>query len=422
MSSFVVQGLAGKRALNGSVAVSGMKNAVLPLMAAATMIPGESRFTNVPAIADVEAMAKLIEKLGGFAEFGDHTLSVRAKELSGTVLDIDLAQRMRASVLLLGPILARQRQVTFPHPGGCVLGLRPIDVFVEGFKKLGATYTEAGDSYTLNAPNGLQGGEIFFRLVSVTATETFMVAATTAKSPVTLYNAAMEPEVVATAEFLIACGAKIKGAGTPTIIIEPSVLTPPAAPIAVVPDRIEAGSFMILGALAAQELTITGVRSEHLGATIEVLREMGAVVETTKDSVTVRVVGPLKAVDLRTHEYPGFATDLQAPMGVLLTQATGESTILETIFDGRLNYTSELVRMGAKIDLANPHKATVKGPTPLSARDIDGPDIRAGLAFILAAIIADGTSRVGNAHLVDRGYEKIEERLRALGVTMTREG
>jgi len=420
MSSFKIYGLAGEKKLKGSIAVSGMKNAALPIMAAATLIPGETKFSNIPRISDVGAMSELIEGLGGFVTQDKNTLSIRTHEITSTVLHPERAKSMRASVLLTGPVLARMGTVTFPHPGGCVLGTRPIDVFVTGFEKLGATYTESDKSYTLSAPNGLQGGEIFFRLVSVTATETFMMAATLAKAPVTLMNCAMEPEVVATAHFLISCGAKIEGAGTPTIIVHPSVLQEPAEVTTIIPDRIEAASFLILGALAGEEIAVTHVAPHHVTAVTEALQSMGVPIEITENKIVVRTPQKLLPFELRTHEYPGFPTDAQAPMTVLMTQAEGESSVLETIFDGRLNYTAELVRMGAQIQLWNPHKATIRGPTPLKARDIDGPDIRAGLAFVLAGIIASGESHVGNAHLVDRGYEMIEERLAALGVQIQR--
>jgi len=389
-------------------------------MAAAALIEGESKFTNVPDIADVASLGRILEGLGAFVTHQGHELTVSAKGLSGSVLDFTLAKSMRASIVLIGPLLARLGTVTFPHPGGDVIGERPIDIFISGFQKLGAEYHEAGDSYTLSAPGGLSGGEIFFRIVSVTATETFMMAATLAKGPVTLKNCAMEPEIVALAEFLQSCGAKIEGAGTPTIIIHPSVLSAPASVFRIIPDRIEAATFLTLGALAGESLVVTDIDPSHLDAIFDAFRMMGVPFEVGKDSVTVRAPEELRPLKLRTHEYPGFPTDAQAPMMVLLTQANGESAIRESVFDGRLNYTAELVRMGADIKVWNPHRAEVKGPTPLKARDIDGPDIRAGLAFILAAAIADGTSHVGNAHLVDRGYEAVEKRLSAVGLSISR--
>ena len=418
--AFAVTGLAGEAALSGAVSIEGAKNAALPLMAAALVMEGETKLANVPDIADVHSMNALLEGLGAYTSFENHALSIRTKDARGTVLDQDIAKRLRASVLLLGAVLARSGKVTLPHPGGCVLGSRPIDLFLNGFEKIGCRVSEAGETYTIEAPDGIQGGTVFFRVMSVTATETFMIAAVKAAAPVTLQNCAMEPEIVALAEFLQKAGARITGAGTPTIVIHPSYVEPPEAPFAVIPDRIEAGSFLMLGALAGKEITIQNCNPAHLEAVIETLREMGVTISIATNSMTVSRARDLKPIDIRTHEYPGFPTDLQAPMTVLLTQAAGESSMLETIFDGRLNYAADLTRMGANIQVVNPHKAIVKGPTPLKARAIDGPDIRAGLAFLLAAAIADGESMIGNAHLIDRGYEKIESKLAALGLGIKR--
>jgi UDP-N-acetylglucosamine 1-carboxyvinyltransferase len=418
--SFVIEGLAGKKRLKGIIPVFGAKNAVLPLMAAASLIEGEVRLSNVPHISDVSSLGRILEELGAFVTHQGDVLTIHSKDLSGGVLNQDLAKSMRASVVLIGPLLARLGAVTFPHPGGDVIGERPIDLFISGFQRLGAVCTETPESYTLSAPNGLSGGEFFFRIISVTATETLMMAAPLAKGPVTLKNCAMEPEIIAIAEFLKACGADIEGAGTPTIIIKPSILHAPDASYTVMPDRIEAATFLALGALAAEELTITNLEPKHLDAVLDTLSAIGVSFSIDTNSITVRAPEKLKPVKLRTHEYPGFPTDAQSPMAILLTQAEGESTVYETIFDGRLNYVQELIGMGANIQLVNPHRAIVKGPTPLKSRDIDGPDIRAGLAFILAAAIADGTSHIGNAHLVDRGYEQIEKRLAAVGLSIKR--
>lgn len=423
MPTFRIKGLAGAPQLRGEVPVFGMKNAALPIMAASALIEGTTRLTNMPDIADVHAMARLLEGLGARVTVGAGDTEVDTKQLAGTVLDGPISKSMRASVLLTGPLLARHGSVSFPHPGGCVLGSRPIDIFVSGFEQLGAQYAEDGETYRLTAPRGLHGGEIFFRVPSVTGTETFMMAAVAANGPVTLVNAAMEPEVVATADFLRLCGARIDGVGTTTVTVYPSSLHAPSEdqPFAIIPDRIEAASFLILGAALGDDVRIVGAEPAHLSAVIEALRAMGVPLTISSSGIKVRAPERLLPYDIRTHEYPGFPTDAQAPMTVLLTQADGESSVTETIFDGRLNYTQELVRMGAAIQLWNPHKVTVRGRTALKARDIDGPDIRAGLAFVLAAAIADGESRVGNAHLVDRGYQRIEERLSALGLSIRRE-
>ncbi|XKT74325.1 MAG: UDP-N-acetylglucosamine 1-carboxyvinyltransferase [Patescibacteria group bacterium UBA2163] len=419
--AFIITGSAGEPTLSGSVAIEGAKNAVLPIMAASLIVDGETQLTNVPNIADVHSMISLLEGIGAYGSYRDGVCSIRTQDAKNTILDQTLAKRLRASVLLIGATLARLGSVTFPHPGGCVLGSRPIDLFIEGFQTLGCSFTGDEESSTLTAPpEGLSGGTIFFRVMSVTATETFMMAAVRAQAPVTLKNCAMEPEVVATADFLKKCGARIEGAGTPTIIIHPAHVEPPQEPFAVIPDRIEAGSFLILGALLGKDVTITNVRPSDLDAVIEALRVMGVPIHATEDTITVSRPDTLRATDIRTHEHPGFPTDLQAPMTTLLTQAEGESAVVETIFDGRLNYIDDLVTMGADIRIWNPHKATVKGPTPLKARDIDGPDIRAGLAFLLAGAVASGTSRIGNAHLIDRGYQQIEQKFQSLGATIER--
>lgn len=421
MDYLAVEGLKGEARLSGEVFIEGAKNAVLPIMAGAVAVGGETTLTNVPMIADVHTMGALIEGLGGYVTTKGHQSSIRTKDANGTVLDPALAKRLRASVLLTGAVMARSGKVTFPHPGGCVLGSRPIDLFTDGFQKLGASVSYQNETTTVEAKNGLSGGEIFFKVVSVTATETFMIAGTRATGVVTLKNCAMEPEVVALASYLRNNGARISGDGTPTIIIEPSHFEPNPEPFAIPPDRIEAGSFIILGALLGKDVRVSNCVSEHVEALLEALRQMGVPLITTQNSVTVSRPESLRSLELRTHEYPGFPTDLQAPLAVLLTQADGESSLLETVFDGRLNYTQDLVRMGADIQVWNPHKATIKGPTPLKARNIDGPDIRAGLAFILAAAVADGTSKIGNAHLVDRGYERIEEKLQSLGLSISRQ-
>jgi UDP-N-acetylglucosamine 1-carboxyvinyltransferase len=418
--AFLIEGLSGEKTLSGSIPVYGAKNNILKVMAAACLIEGVSSFTNVPAISDVASLGRIIEALGASVSRRGNELSVDAKNLSETVLDRELAKSMRASVVLIGPLLARLGSVTFPHPGGDVIGERPIDMFLAAFQKLGATVSETEESYTLSAPNGLSGGEFFFRVVTVTGTETLMMAATLAKGPVTLKNCAMEPEISALAEFLISCGARIEGAGTPTIVIYPSSLSAPKNTFRIIPDRIETASFLALGALAAKELTVTDCEPAHLDAVLGALTYMQVPYTVSKNSITVRAPEKIVPTRLRTHEYPGFATDAHPPFLILLTQAEGNSVMIESVFDGRLHYTAELLRMGAKIEIVSPHRANITGPTPLTAADIQTPDIRAGLAFMLAAIIAKGKSKVGNAHMIDRGYESIEKRLKAVGVKIER--
>lgn len=324
---------------------------------------------------------------------------------------------------MTGPLLGRFGQVSFPHPGGCVIGKRPIDLFLTGFEKMGATVKLEGDTYIIQTKDGkLSGAEIFFKNQSVTATETFMMAAILAKGKTILKNVATEPEIVSLGEFLIECGAKIEGLGTSTIeIIGNGMLSGKGRVYETLPDRIEAGSFLILGALAAKELEIANCRPEHLDSLISLMRDSGVEIETKKTSIVVRGGKNYLATDIKTHEYPGFPTDLQAPLSIFLTQAKGESFIFETIFEGRLNYLEALNFMGANTRLIDAHRAIIYGPTVLKGREMVSPDLRAGLAYILAAIIAKGRSVVHNAYYVDRGYENIEGRLRELGVNIERQ-
>jgi UDP-N-acetylglucosamine 1-carboxyvinyltransferase len=290
---------------------------------------------------------------------------------------------------------------------------------------MGATVTQNDDRYTIEAKDGLKGAEIFFMFVTVTGTETLMMAAVLAAGKTTLKNAAMEPEIVELAEFLASCGAKITGAGTPTITIEGlggELLKADGKQIRTTPDRIEAGTFLLLGSLAALELDVVDCNPAHCDMLIALLRESGVKIETSDSSISLRANGAHRTpLQVRTHEYPGFATDIQPPMVVYLTQTSGESTIFETIWGGRLAYTQDLVRMGADITVYNPQQATIKGPTPLHGRELESPDIRAGLAFLMAAAIAEGTSQIDNIYHIDRGYERIEDRLAPLGLNIIRE-
>jgi UDP-N-acetylglucosamine 1-carboxyvinyltransferase len=400
--SFTVEGLAGRRTLQGSIRVGGAKNAALKALAASVLFEDEVVFENLPEIEDVKRMQELLK--GGLP-----------------ILRKDIAERLRASIVLTGPTLARYGQVTFPFPGGCVLGERPIDLFLEGYQAMGATVQEDDDLFTISG--SLKGARIFFPIVSVTGTETLMMAAVLAEGTTVLENAAMEPEIASLAEYLQACGARISGAGTATITIEGrsgALLHSGGRPYVTPPDRIETGSFVLLGALAGEEVTVTHCQPKHIDALLVLLRRAGVRLEVGDDTITVRQGGVYKSVSVRTHEYPGFATDLQAPMAVFLTQCTGEATILETIFDGRFRYIDDLVRMGADITVMNPHRVLIKGPARLTSKELESPDLRGGLAYILAAAVAEGTSTIRNAYLIDRGYEHIEQRLQALGLSIAR--
>lgn len=420
--SFVIQGLKGERVLEGEIPVRGAKNHALKMMAASILCDAPLTLTNVPGIEDVARMNELLEKLGAKVTQNGRTLTIDTSGIHTGAMDSTIASRLRASVVATGPLLTRFGETSFPHPGGDLIGERPIDFFLEGFEKMGAKVEMQEREYKITAPNGLAGADIFFRWVSVTATETLMMAAVLAKGTTTLRNVAMEPEVVDLAEFLVSAGAKISGIGTPTLVIEGVSKLTPQKPHGVVPDRIETGSFLILGALAAKKLRITDCEPEHVRMLIELLSHSGVHIEVEEHAITISngVGDEHRAMTMKTHEYPGFPTDLQAPMVVYLTQAVGESRVFETVFEGRLNYTQDLVRMGADITLWNPHQASIKGPTPLRGAALESPDIRAGLAFLIAALIADGESTLQNIYHIDRGYEKIEERFCALGADIKR--
>ncbi len=424
--SFVVEGLNGERKLKGKIKVNGSKNGALPLLSSIFLFKGPVTFTNVPNIEDVKRMSELFKDLGVKVKKGKDSLTLDATLANKSNLTRELSKRLRASIILLGPILGKMGKVQFPHPGGCVIGERPIDLFIDNFKKMGSSFEEKDGTHTITTKKeGLLGTEIVFKIQSVTASETFLMAGILAKGKTVLKNVAIEPEVTELAHFLKACGAKIDGIGTTTLEIEGGeLLNSPLTSVPVIPDRIEAGSFLILGALCGKNLIIENCEPKHLDVPIKILEEMGIDLEVGENSITVKGLKKgfekTRSTNVKTHEYPGFPTDIQAPMVVLLTQSEGEGTVFETIFEGRLNYTDELKRMGADIKMYDAHHVTIKGPTPLRGKDLQSPDIRAGLAFLIAATVAEGKSVIGNAYLIDRGYEKIEKRLKKIGVEIKR--
>jgi len=422
---FVIEGLAGARKLRGKISVNGSKNAALPAMAASLLFDNPVTLTNVPAIEDIKRMGELLKSLKTkVSHQGKHSLIIDPRSTKKTAFNEEISKRLRASIVLLGPVLGRFGEASLPHPGGCVIGARPIDLFIEGFDKMGVNFSEKDGLYTFKTRGGkLSGADITFKIVSVTATETFLMAAVLAKGTTVLRNVALEPEVTSVAEWLMRCGAKISGIGTSTLTIEGGeLLQAPTLPFPIIPDRIEAGSFLILGAISASRLTIEKCNPEHIIVTIELLREAGLDIETGPDFIKIKPgkENQCRTISIRTHEYPGFPTDLQAPLTVFMTQSCGEGAVFETIFEGRLNYTEILIKMGADLKMWDAHHVTVKGPTKLSGKEVESPDIRAGLAFIIAAIAAEGQSIIRNAYYIDRGYEHIERRLRKIGVNIRR--
>lgn len=412
----------GARKLSGTIKVAGAKNSALKALASAILFSGPIAVKNIPLIEDIFRLNELLEALGvRVKKTGERSFNLDSRHIGGYSLRKDIAEKIRASIVLAGPLLVRLGKVFFPYPGGCVIGKRPIDVFLDGWKSMGARVGKTKTGYAVEAPH-LKGSDFTFRVVSVTGTETLMMTAVLARGKTILRNAASEPEIPALAEFLNNSGAKIKGAGTSTIEIIGTAgrLLKAKKPFEVIPDRIEAGSFLIIGALLGKNLKIRNCVPEHLFTFISALKDAGVNLKIKSDSIIVSRPKILKSTDIKTREYPGFPTDLQAPFTVLMTQAKGQSMIFETVFDGRLNYVEDLNRMGANIVMCDPHRILVHGPTSLRGREIESPDLRAGLAFVIAALIAKGKSVISNVYQIDRGYERIDERLKKLGAEIER--
>lgn len=414
MPNYQIQG--GHR-LSGSIAVAGAKNAASKIIAASLLSDQPCIITNAPQIDDASHMLAILRDMGAEVNVAGDRITINPATITNTSPAPELIRRSRSSIMLAGPVLARHGEVTLAHPGGCVIGKRPIDLFFEGFAKMGATIEENGETYTLRATR-LKGATIIMPFISVTVTESLMMTACLAEGTTTIINAAMEPEIPALADYLNRCGARITGAGTPQItIIGVDKLS--GAEYTCIPDRIEAGSFVIMGLLTNSEITVTKCNPDHLAVVIETLQRAGAQLEIGPDYITTKP-SQIKAVNMRTHEYPGFVTDLQAPFTVLMTQATGQSLIHELIFEGRLFYTDKLSQMGANIIMCDPHRVVVTGPTPLIGKKLDSPDLRAGMALVLAGLVASGTTTIDHIQQIERGYENLTDRLNALGAKITR--
>jgi UDP-N-acetylglucosamine 1-carboxyvinyltransferase len=412
--------ITGQKSLHGEIAVRGAKNAALKAFAASLLLDSPTTITNVPQIEDIHRLVDIMHDIGVGVEQSGDTYTISNPKINKQTLEPHLHQRIRSSVLLVGPMLHQTGEVSFPHPGGCVIGQRPIDYFLDGFRSFGVEVDEQPTGYVLRAKN-LQGTQIVFPRVSVTGTEAMMMFATRTPGTTTLINCAMEPEIPALAEFLNSCGAKITGAGTATVTIE-GVTEMHGGTYNTMPDRIEAGTFALLGAATRSNIKVTGIIPQHLEVLWALLRKAGVQFNLGDDFVEMIPTKHIKALpkDVVTHEYPGLPTDLQAPMTVLMTQAEGNSLIHETVYEGRLFYVDKLNTLGANVLICDPHRVLVMGPTPLYAKKITSPDIRAGIALVIAALIAEGTTELGNVYQIDRGYENIEQRLVALGADIKR--
>lgn len=417
MEKFKIQG--GSH-VSGSIAVRGAKNHALKAIAAALLSDNIMRLRNIPEIEDVFRLVEILEKIGAKSDHKGHgNYDIDTSNVSTTDLPDDLVPQLRSSIVLTGPLLARFKSASLPHPGGCAIGRRPIDIFIAGYKAMGVEYEYKNSTHHFRAPDGLKGTRFIFPIVSVTGTETLMMAATLAEGTTTLVNAACEPEIKALADYLNAHGAKIKGAGTYEITIQ-GVESMGAGICEIIPDRIETLSFLFLALASKSQLEITDCDPSFIAGPIKLLQESGASIDINTNSIMVHPWKTLKPMKVVTGEYPGFPTDGQSPLTVLLTQIPGESEINETIYTDRLFYTDMLNRMGANITMHTPQHITIDGNTLLRAKSVESPDLRAGIAMIIAAIIAEGETDIGNIYQIDRGYEAIDSRLRSIGVKIKR--
>lgn len=409
--------------LRGEVSISGAKNAVLPLMAATLLSDEECIIDAVPHLADVNLMKEILASLGSeIEENGENTISVRTENILSTELQKDLVSRMRASILVMGPLLARKGRVRIPLPGGCAIGARPIELHLKGFEILGAIITKSEDNDYVEAVaggQGLIGDQIYLDFPSVGATENIMMAAVLAEGTTYIENAAEEPEIVDLANFLNKMGAKIRGAGTDTIRIE-GVPRLHGAKHTVIPDRIEAGTFMLAAAITRGAVNIRNVEPDHLKPIIAKMRECGVRIEAGDEDIMVRGdLGPQIATDIKTLPYPGFPTDIQSPFMAYLTTVNGTSTVIETVFENRFMHVSQLGKMGAQIETAG-NRAVIRGGTHLRGCNVIATDLRAGAAMVLAGLVAEGRTEIADIYHIERGYERFIEKFSGLGARITK--
>lgn len=419
MEQIVMQ---GGHPLSGRVRVSGSKNASLPIMAACLLADGVIEVENVPDVRDIRTMAQMLELLGAKAEFQAHHLRIDPTGFASRPAPYELVSTMRASIYVLAPLLSRFGQAQVALPGGCAIGLRPIDQHLKGLEALGAQiHIEHGD-VVARAPQGLRGAEIHLDVVSVGATVNILLAAVLAPGRTVLHQAASEPDIIGLADFLNAMGAKVRGAGTPRIEVEGVKHLVPA-PVRVMPDRIEAGTLAIAVAITAGDAVLEEFPSEHLEPLAAKLRSAGVELAPGDQARSVRVRrsgGPLQAVDITTQPYPGFPTDLQAQWTALMCLAQGRSKVTETVWENRFMHVAELNRMGAEIRIDG-NSALVQGVEHLTGARVMASDLRASAALILAGLMAEGETTVSRIYHLDRGYEHLERKLTALGATIRRE-
>ncbi len=404
--------------LKGTVRISGAKNAALPILAASLLGTEDIILEDVPRLKDVEIMCEVLESLGSEIEYLDEgTIKINSANINNFETSYDLMSKMRASFLVMGPLLTRLGKTKNSMPGGCAIGTRPIDLHLKGFKALGARIDVESNNIGAYAEK-LIGEKIYLDFPSVGATENIMMAATMAEGETVIDNAAMEPEIVDLSNFLNKLGADIKGAGTSSIRIK-GVKTLKGARHAIIPDRIEAGTFMVAAAITGGDLIIDNVITSHIKPITAKLREAGCLVDEGMDSIRVMRNGELNAIDIKTLPYPGFPTDMQAQFTSLMTILNGTSVVIETVFENRFMHVEELKKMGADIDI-NDRSATINGVKQLKGAVVKASDLRAGAALVLAGLVAEGVTQIENVYHIDRGYDGIEDKFTSLGAIMYR--
>ncbi|MDD5051681.1 MAG: UDP-N-acetylglucosamine 1-carboxyvinyltransferase [Sulfuricurvum sp.] len=410
----------GPTKLSGTVTISGAKNAALPLITLALLAHNPLKITNMPEVADIKTLLKLLQNLGASCTLQNHVLNVDTSTVNHTMANYDIVKTMRASILVLGPLLARFGHCEVSLPGGCAIGQRPIDLHLKALEQMGAQITiHAGYVHAL-APEGLKGAHIIFDKITVTGTANIVMAAALAHGKTVLVNCAKEPEVVQLCEILRDSGIDITGIGTSELtIIGTGGKTIDMVDFEVIPDRIEAGTYLCAGAITNSTITLERVRPDHLDAVTAKLEQMGCRVECGETTMTIHPAERLKHVDIITQEYPAFPTDMQAQFMALATLSSGTSIIEERLFENRFMHVSELQRLGADIKL-NGHTAMVTGGSPLFGADVMATDLRASSALVLAAMTAEGTTNVHRIYHLDRGYENLEQKLQALGASIER--
>lgn len=411
----------GQQKAQGDITISGAKNAALPLLASALLFEGDLTLNNLPNVVDVKTLVRLLEYLGCEILWNnEHSLKVSARRIVHTKATYDIVRKMRASILVLGPLLSRFRKCEVSLPGGCAIGARPVDLHIKAMEKMGAEITIENGYIIARAPNGLKGAHITFDKITVTGTENVLMAAALAKGKTQIVNAAKEPEVVQLCELLQKGGVKIEGIGTDTLIVEGRDGAPlETQEISVIPDRIEAGTYMCISAILNDKLTLQNIEPKHLEGISDKLEEIGFGIEISQNTLSVLPAKKRKAFEIVTSEYPGFPTDMQAQFMALATQCEGTSVIEERLFENRFMHVSELQRLGAHISLKG-KVAQISGDAVLRGADVMATDLRASSALILAALVAEGYTQIHRIYHLDRGYEKIEEKLQKIGINIER--